>query len=126
MALVAKDESDLAELASSLQSPGSSSDNELVTTLSHFLNTLTCENDPLWLMSAGLNDAEMKKVGIGKGDKVAVSNSWLECTEELIGIQLAGLWKMIRKKSAIFIEDELVSSFLLRITVQFAEESIDI
>ncbi|KAJ3558253.1 hypothetical protein NM688_g1032 [Phlebia brevispora] len=72
-ALVAKDESDLAALALSLQTPEShSTSNELVTVLCGMLAKLTCDNDPLWLTSAGLDDAEMKKAGIGKGDKAAV------------------------------------------------------
>lgn len=81
-ALVAKDVTDLADLASSSSSPRVQSHstseletrpkNDLVTVLYGMLAELSYENDPLWLVSAGLNDSELKRAGVGKGDKVVV------------------------------------------------------
>ena len=74
MALVAKDEGDLAELASSHQGSIALSGNNLATTLCNLLIRLTCENDPLWLSSTGMNDVDLKRAGIGRGDKPVVNS----------------------------------------------------
>lgn len=68
-ALVAKDPIDLADLA---QRP-TSKYNDFTRVLFALLEQLDLSNDPLWLTSAGLSDAELKQAGFAKIDVTTVS-----------------------------------------------------
>lgn len=62
--LAARDPRDLPDLASK---------SDFVPELFRLLGSWGRENDPLWLISCGLSDAELKKVGISKAEKLSVS-----------------------------------------------------
>ena len=66
-ALVAKNPSDLADLAERTHAAGA------VDFVESLFGLLDYEKDPLWLISAGLNDTELRQAGIAKGDKASVS-----------------------------------------------------
>ncbi|KAH9922543.1 hypothetical protein B0H21DRAFT_701490 [Amylocystis lapponica] len=87
-ALVARDPRDLADLASK---------SDFASVLYHMLAVFERENDPLWLISSGLSDAELRKTGISKADKTS----------------LVSLQKSIRKKSGLFEDDITISNRLL-------------
>ena len=108
--LVAKDPIDLADLA---QRP-TSKYNDFVRVLFALLEQLDLGNDPLWLISAGLSDAELKQAGFAKVDVTTVSRPHVPPGHTLkatICIQLTGLWKMAEKRSGLFEDGEAVSSF---------------
>ena len=63
--LASRDPRDLPDLASK---------SDFVSVLFKLLGSWDRENDPLWLISCGLSDAELKKAGISKGEKLSVSN----------------------------------------------------
>lgn len=63
-ALVSKDSLDLSELASK---------SDFLSVMYRLLRNLDRENDPLWLISCGLNDVELKRSGVAKSEKTLVS-----------------------------------------------------
>lgn len=63
-ALVARDPIDLSELTAK---------SGFVDKLFGLLSTLERKNDPLWLVSAGLTDAELRRAGITRAEKITVS-----------------------------------------------------
>lgn len=68
MALVARDPSDLADLAADAAG--------FVPVLYSLLGTLDRENDPLWLISCNQSDAALRLAGISKNEKSLVSIHW--------------------------------------------------
>ncbi|KAH8083331.1 hypothetical protein BXZ70DRAFT_900832 [Cristinia sonorae] len=87
-ALVARDPRDLPELL--LKS-------DFTSTLFQMLSTLNKSNDPLWLLSCGLSDTELKQLGVAKVDKTLLS----------------GLHRMVLRKSDIFETETAISNRLL-------------
>lgn len=63
-ALVAREPRDLSEL---YEKP------DFIDVLLNFLGSLDKSNDPLWLISCGLGDVELKRAGVTKADKILVS-----------------------------------------------------
>ncbi|KAI0795425.1 hypothetical protein C8Q75DRAFT_449637 [Abortiporus biennis] len=88
--LLSKDPRDLSDLATK-------ADSDFASTLLHLLDTLTRDTDPLWLIECGLNDAELKRAGIGKLERANLQN----------------LIRIIRQKSALFEESDVISNRLL-------------
>lgn len=72
-ALVSKDTGDLTDLATK---------SDLVTVLYETLRSLDRTNDPLWLISCSVSDAELRKAGVSKVEKTLVCDlihtPWLE------------------------------------------------
>ena len=66
--LASRDPRDLPDLASK---------SDFVSVLFKLLGSWDRENDPLWLISCGLSDAELKKAGISKGEKLSVGGIFL-------------------------------------------------
>ncbi|GBE87659.1 predicted protein [Sparassis crispa] len=87
-ALVAQDSRDLQDIASK---------SDFASALYRMLAILERENDPLWLISCGLSDAELRKAGISKAEKTS----------------LAILHSVIRKKSGLLEEWDIISNRLL-------------
>ncbi|KAI0646376.1 hypothetical protein C8Q79DRAFT_909710 [Trametes meyenii] len=87
-ALVARDPTDLLDLAAK---------SDFASTLHRILSSLERSNDPLWLISTDAGAAEFKTAGVTKSEVTL----------------LGSLQRLIRKKSALFEETELVSSRLL-------------
>ncbi|TCD68737.1 hypothetical protein EIP91_009883 [Steccherinum ochraceum] len=88
VALVARDPRDLPELATA---------DDLAPTLFNLLASYSRSNDPLWLISSGLSDAELKRIGVAKADKTLLS----------------GIHTMILDKSGIFEQPPHLSNRLL-------------
>lgn len=63
-ALVSRDPRDLTDLAER---------SDFVPALYSMLDGLQRANDPLWLVSCGLSEAELRKAGIQRVDKTLVS-----------------------------------------------------
>lgn len=64
-ALVARDPRDLTDLATR---------SDFASNLYHMLASLERENDPLWLISCTLSDAELRRAGIPKVEKTLVGS----------------------------------------------------
>ncbi|KAI0372028.1 hypothetical protein BV20DRAFT_1034890 [Pilatotrama ljubarskyi] len=87
-ALVARDPTDLLDLASK---------SDFASTLHRILTSLERSNDPLWLISSNAGSAELKAAGISKAEVTLLGN----------------LHRLIRKKSGLFEDVDLVSNRLL-------------
>ncbi|CAL1709185.1 unnamed protein product [Somion occarium] len=87
-ALAARDPRDLVDLASK---------SDFISVLFEQLGALDRDNDPLWLISCGMSDAELKRAGISKAEKTS----------------LTALHTMVRKKSALFDHVDIISNRLL-------------
>ncbi|OCH93315.1 hypothetical protein OBBRIDRAFT_725065 [Obba rivulosa] len=87
-ALVARDPRDLADLASK---------SDFASVLYHMLDSLERTNDPLWSISCELSDAELRRIGIAKVEKT----------------HLAGIHRLVRKKSSLLEDADSVSNRLL-------------
>ncbi|KAH9924173.1 wings apart-like protein regulation of heterochromatin-domain-containing protein [Fomitopsis serialis] len=87
-ALVSRDTRDLTDLAGR---------SDFVSALYNMLDGLERSNDPLWLISCSLSDAELRRAGIQRVDKTL----------------LVGLEKLVRKKSGLFESGETISTRLL-------------
>ena len=81
-ALVSKDPLDLSDLASK---------SDFVTTMFRLLKTLDRDNDPLWLISCGMNDIELKRAGLSKSEKISVCWSCAQflVTHQSVVVRLA-------------------------------------
>ncbi|KAH9896941.1 hypothetical protein C8Q73DRAFT_643153 [Cubamyces lactineus] len=87
-ALVARDLADLLDLVSK---------SDFAPTLHRMLASLERTNDPLWLISSNAGSAELKAAGISKAEVT----------------QLSSLQRLVRKKSGLFEECDMISSRLL-------------
>ncbi|TFY69847.1 hypothetical protein EVJ58_g195 [Rhodofomes roseus] len=87
-ALVSRDTRDLTDLVGR---------SDFLSALYNMLDGLERANDPLWLISCALSDAELRRAGIQRADKAL----------------LAGLEKLVKKKSGLFDPDETISNRLL-------------
>ncbi|KAI0659223.1 hypothetical protein C8Q70DRAFT_915843 [Cubamyces menziesii] len=87
-ALVARDLADLLDLASK---------SDFAPTLHRMLAALERTNDPLWLISTNAGSAELKAAGVSKAEV----------------LQLDNLQRLVRKKSGLFEESDMISSRLL-------------
>ncbi|KAI0777752.1 hypothetical protein BD413DRAFT_467628 [Trametes elegans] len=87
-ALVARDPTDLLDLASK---------SDFASTLHRTLTSLERSNDPLWLVSTNAGVGEMKAAGISKAEVTLLSN----------------VHRLIRKKSGLFDDSDVISSRLL-------------
>ncbi|KAI0937575.1 hypothetical protein AcV7_003573 [Taiwanofungus camphoratus] len=87
-ALVARDPRDLTDLATR---------SDFASNLYHMLASLERENDPLWLISCTLSDAELRRAGIPKVEKTLLTN----------------LQRLIRKKSGLLEDGDIISNRLL-------------
>ncbi|KAI0360602.1 hypothetical protein OH77DRAFT_1493053 [Trametes cingulata] len=87
-ALVARDPTDLLDLAAK---------SDFASTLHRILTSLERSNDPLWLISTNAGSAELKAAGISKAEVTLLGN----------------LHRLIRKKSGLFEDGDLVSNRLL-------------
>lgn len=76
-ALVAREPRDLPELVDK---------SDFVQTLFDMLGTLNKNNDPLWLISCGLNDIELKRAGLVRVDKSLVSRRCFQTQTSLLNI----------------------------------------
>ncbi|KAI0635244.1 hypothetical protein C8Q77DRAFT_1054507 [Trametes polyzona] len=87
-ALVARDPTDILDLASK---------SDFASTLHRILMALDRSNDPLWLISSNAGNAELKAAGISKAENTLLSN----------------LHRLIRKKSGLLEESDIISNRLL-------------
>ncbi|CCM05861.1 uncharacterized protein FIBRA_08097 [Fibroporia radiculosa] len=87
-ALVSRDSRDLADLAAKT---------DFASTLYDLLAPLEHANDPLWLISCSLSDAQLKKAGIPRLEKTLLSN----------------LHKLVREKSGLVDSGDIISNRLL-------------
>ncbi|KAI8986902.1 hypothetical protein BD414DRAFT_416070 [Trametes punicea] len=87
-ALIARDPGDLLDLASK---------SDFTSTLYRLLASLERSIDPLWLIATGADGAELKQAGITKAESALLSH----------------LYRLVRKKSGIFHDHDIISSRLL-------------
>ncbi|KAI0826539.1 hypothetical protein BC628DRAFT_1320044 [Trametes gibbosa] len=87
-ALVTRDPSDIVDLARK---------SDFAATLYRMLSSLERSNDPLWLISTNAGGVELKAAGISKAENLMLGN----------------LHRLIRKKSGLLGEDNIISNRVL-------------
>lgn len=101
--MVARNAVDLSELTAKP---------EFANKLYDLLRNLEPKNDPLWLISAGVSDAELKRAGVSRSEK-----SMVRCLPQLFKLmitcfQLVSLHRMIRTCPGLFPDLEIVSGIV--------------
>ena len=107
--LVARDSTVLSDLV--LKS-------DFTDTLHNMLTSLELSNDPLWLISTHAGPGELKASGISMAENVLVSSLPSECAlQGCLYAKLGNLQTLVRKKSGIFDESDIVRVVTIRRTV---------
>ena len=82
---------------------------DFASTLHRMLASLAHLNDPLWLISTEAGAGQLKIAGISKGETVLVSiRSSSRTTSTYSCAKLANLQRLVRKKSGLFDEGDIV------------------